>query len=772
MLEKMLVFWYDNAKHEGVDSMYKVNKKDEVPIYLFHQGTNYKAYEFLGSHSSKRKGVSGAIFRVWAPHALSVSVVGDFNDWNRTQNPMEKISDNGLWEGFVPDIKQYDLYKYSIETQEGKILLKTDPYAFHMQTRPESASRFYELGKYLWKDQAWMDKRKLQNHVGEPINIYEVNIGSWRQYEDGQFFDYRKCADELVSYVKDMGYTHVELMPITEYPFDPSWGYQVTGYFAATSRYGTPKDFMYFVNKMHENNIGVIMDWVPAHFPKDAQGLYEFDGSQCYEYQDIQKREHPHWGTRIFDFGRPEVQSFLISSAMFWVEKFHIDGLRVDAVASMLYLDYGRESWEWTPNVHGGNENLEAVEFLKKLNSAILGEHSDVLMIAEESSAWPLVTKPPYVGGLGFNFKWNMGWMNDMLNYISLDPIYRSYNHDKLTFSMMYAFSENYVLPLSHDEVVHGKCSLINKMPGEYSQKFAGMRTMLGYMMAHPGKKLLFMGQEFGQFIEWNFEKELDWQLLSYESHRKLQSFVRDLNHFYLENSPMWEIDDSWDGFQWLVHDDNTQNVVIFRRTNDEGDDVIAICNFAPVERDGYRFGIPEEKNYEIVLNSDDIRYGGNGIKEKEIILSEKIAMHGKANSIAVDIPPMSVMYLKPSKIQPESKEDNVIDVEVTEESAKESKQEEKPKRTRKKAVTAEETAAPVEEKPKRTRKKAAPAEDAAPAEEKPKRTRKKAVTAEETAALAEEKPKRTRKKAAAESTKQETAEKPKRTRKTTKTQE
>ena len=627
--------------------MYKVNKKDEVPIYLFHQGTNFKAYEFMGSHSSKRKGVSGAVFRVWAPHAHSVSVVGDFNSWDRSCDPMEKISENGLWEGFVPEIKQYDMYKYSIETPSGDVVLKTDPYAYHMQTRPESASRFYELGKYPWKDQAWMEKRRLQNHVGEPINIYEVNLGSWRQYEDGKFFDYRKIADELVEYVKEMGYTHVELLPIMEYPFDGSWGYQVSGYFAPTSRYGTPKDLMAFVDKMHGAGIGVIMDWVPAHFPKDQFGLYMFDGEPCYEDPNPRRGEHKEWGTMVFNFGMNEVQSFLISSALYWLEQYHIDGLRVDAVASMLYLDYNRRDGEWEQNIHGGKENLEAIAFLQKLNTAVLTRHPEKYMIAEESTAWPNVTKPASEGGLGFNFKWNMGWMNDMLSYMSSDPIYRSYNHNKVTFSFFYAFSENFVLPISHDEVVHGKCSLINKMPGEYDDKFANLRTFFGYMMAHPGKKLLFMGQEFGQFNEWYEAKPLDWELLDYDKHKQLQQYVKTLNQFYKDHPAFWQVDYSWEGFQWIVPDDYQQSVVAFLRKDAAGKQIMIACNFTPVLRESYIVGAPVAGSYKELLNSDDAAFGGSGLHHNKNVRSKKVPMHGFDQSITITLPPLSAVYFE-----------------------------------------------------------------------------------------------------------------------------
>ena len=624
------------------------NRNEEFPVFLFHQGTNYHAYQLMGAHPASQDGQDGYIFRTWAPRAANVWVVGDFNGWTPGITPMERLNEEGLWEAFVPGLHQYDCYKFAVESKDGRTIFKADPYAFHAQTRPETASKLYDLSGYQWHDQVWMDERKKVDIHHRPVNIYEVHLGSWKTYEDGNFFDYRKLADELIPYMKEMGYTHVELLPIAEHPYDGSWGYQVTGYFAPTSRYGTPHDFMYFVDAMHQAGLGVICDWVPAHFPKDEHGLYEFDGTPCYEYQDVQKREHAHWGTRVFDYGRCEVQSFLISSALYWVEEYHVDGIRADAVASMLYLDYGREPWEWTPNSEGGKENLEAVAFLRKLNSAVLTDHPDVLMIAEESTAWPMVTKPPYVGGLGFNFKWNMGWMNDMLAYTSMDPIYRSYNHDKLTFSMFYAFSEHYILPISHDEVVHGKCSLINKMPGDYRQKFAGVRVFLGYMMAHPGKKLLFMGQEFGQFIEWNFTQQLDWMLLEYESHRQLLTFVRDLNHFYQDNSPLWQVDDSWDGFHWLVHDDYQQNVICFSRTDEKGRQILALCNFSGVAQPSYRLGVEDASYYKEVFNSDNPIYGGDGMMNPgKITVRRKEPSHEYAQSILVALPALSVVYLE-----------------------------------------------------------------------------------------------------------------------------
>lgn len=627
----------------------KKHSENDVPLYLFHEGSNSNAYEYFGSH---RKNKNTVVFRVWAPDAKNVSVTGDFNDWSETENPMKLLKNSGgVWEAEIKNIKPYDMYKYCITAADGRTLMKCDPYGFHMETRPGTATKYYEIDDcYEWHDEKWVEGRNGKNIYESPVNIYEIHAGSWKQYDDGNFYSYRALADSLVPYVKKMGYTHIEFMPLTEYPFDGSWGYQVTGYFAATSRYGEPKDLMYLVDKCHENGIGVILDWVPAHFPKDANGLYEFDGGPLYEYSDPRKGEHYGWGTRVFDFGKNEVRSFLMSSASFWLKKYHLDGIRIDAVASMLYLDYDRKDSEWVPNKNGGNENLEAVEFLQKLNENIFRDFPYAMMIAEESTSWPMVTKPVFSGGLGFNFKWNMGWMNDILRYFSLDGFFRKYNHDCITFSMFYAFSENFVLPISHDEVVHGKKSLIDKMPGSYDEKFAGVRAFLGYMMAHPGKKLMFMGQEFGQFIEWNYEKGLDWLLLDYPKHRALQNYFKKINEFYKANPAFWQIDYSWEGFSWISSDDKDNSVIAFRRIDEKGKEIIVVCNFTNVERCDYRIGIPKKGAYKIVFNSDDVEFGGEGKGNKGKLKTESINMHGFEQSISLDLPPMSAIYIKKTR--------------------------------------------------------------------------------------------------------------------------
>ena len=624
--------------------MNKAAAKDAgYPIFLFKQGNNQEAQRYFGAHLCQQDGQDGAVFRVWAPHAKAVSVVGDFNSWVPGSHPMTKVEE-GIWELFIPGIKEYDIYKFCVTSPSDELLFKADPYAFHTETRPSNGSKVYNLDGYAWNDGAWLEQQEKQDVINSPVSIYEMHMGSWKMKDENTPYNYSEVADLLIPYIKDMGYTHVELLPVTEYPFDGSWGYQVSGYFAPTSRYGTPKDFMAFVDKLHQAGIGVILDWVPAHFPRDGYGLYMFDGAPCYEDPNPRRGEHKEWGTMVFNYGMGEVQSFLISSALFWIDQYHLDGLRVDAVASMLYLDYNRRDGEWEPNVNGGKENLEAIAFLQKCNGVVLGRHPHKMMIAEESTAWPMVTKPAADGGLGFNFKWNMGWMNDMLSYMKTDPLFRAGNHGKVTFSFFYAFSENFILPISHDEVVHGKCSLINKMPGDYETKFANLRTFYGYMMAHPGKKLLFMGQEFGQFIEWDEKKPLDWMLLEYDKHRQLQSYVRDLNAFYKENPAMWQVDYSWEGFQWIVPDDNQQSVVIFLRRDAAGKMILVACNFNPVLRQGYKLGVPVSGTYKELLNSDDARYGGGDVHNAPV-RSVKGAMHGFDQHIKIDLPPLSTIY-------------------------------------------------------------------------------------------------------------------------------
>lgn len=624
------------------------NKQKEREIHLFHQGGNDHIFDLLGSKGCKQQKKSGVRFCVWAPHALGVSVVGDFNNWTAGVHEMEALGEQGLWSVFVPGVKQGDCYQYEILTPEGQKLQRNDPLAF---ARKEGCSQYRERPRYPWKDEAWLQRRQLQRHSSSPLNIYELHIGTWKQNE-GRPLSYRALADELLPYVQDMGYTHIQLLPPMEHSREEGAGeYDICAYFAPESRYGSPKDLMYLVDRCHQAGIGVLMDWPAGHFPKGEQELERFDGSACYEYEAAAAKDH------LFDFRKPEVHSFLLSSALFWIEEYHMDGLRLDGVASLLYRDRSRDGL-WSRQ-----EDPAALEWIKRLNSLIQNRHPDVMMIAEEASVWPMVTKPTYAGGLGFRFKWNNGWSHDMLQYMGLDPIYRSYNHDKITFGLMYAFSEDFILPLSHDEFSGGKGTLLQRMPGDLNQKFAGCRAFLGYMMAHPGKKLLFMGSEFGQFLEWSPNQPLDWSLLDFDSHRKLKQYVKDWNHLYLEQAPLWEIDNSWDGFQWLVHDDHSQCVVAFRRSDEEGEELLAVCNFTPLCRENYRIGVAQKKDYEIVLNSDESKYGGSGMPQADCISAEAQPMHGKAYSLCLDLPPLSCLLLK------EKQPSSVLDAVLHEES-------------------------------------------------------------------------------------------------------
>ena len=619
----------------------------ELDQYLFGQGNHYEIYKKMGAHPVKDGKKSGVYFAVWAPHAVTVSVIGEFNGWKEGANPMERNEPLGIYTAFVPGAEEGQLYKYCIETMKGDLIYKADPFANSAELRPGTASKVADISHLKWTDSAWMKQRETWDFHAEPMAIYEAHIGSWMRHpgrEDDGFYTYREFAHAAVDYMKKMGYTHIELMGIAEYPFDGSWGYQVTGYFAPTSRYGTPEDFAYMINYMHRNKIGVILDWVPAHFPRDAHGLADFDGTPTFEYADPRKGEHPDWGTKIFDYEKPEVKNFLISNALFWLEQYHVDGLRVDAVASMLYLDYGKQDGQWVANKYGGNENLEAIEFFKHLNSVVLGRNKGALMIAEESTAWPKVTGSPEDDGLGFSLKWNMGWMHDFTEYMKLDPYFRKGNHYGMTFASSYAYSENYILVLSHDEVVHLKCSMLNKMPGLGFDKFANLKAGYAFMMGHPGKKLLFMGQEFGQLREWSEARELDWYLLGESEHQAVQNFYRDLLHLYKKNKAMYEMDSSPDGFEWVNADDAYRSIYSFiRHSKDNKKNLLFVCNFTPMEREDYRVGVPRRKQYKLVLNSDEEQYGGTGAERPVVYKAVKQECDGRPYSFAYKLPPYGV---------------------------------------------------------------------------------------------------------------------------------
>ncbi|MGC9995543.1 MAG: 1,4-alpha-glucan branching protein GlgB [Terriglobia bacterium] len=623
----------------------------EFDLYLLGEGTHHKSYEKLGAHLTEVEGVPGVAFAVWAPNAQRVSVVGNFNNWNGRRHPMRVRGGSGIWELFIPGLVEGEVYKYEIKGHNDYVGLKADPFAFFAELRPNTASVVRDIDNYTWRDQAWMDTRRERQSLKSPLAIYEVHLGSWRRGEGNRMLSYRELAEQLVDYVREMGFTHIELLPVMEHPLDESWGYQTVGYFAPTSRHGTPQDFMYFVDYCHQHGIGVILDWVPAHFPSDAHGLAYFDGTHLYEHDDPRLREHPDWGTRIFNYGRSEVRNFLLNSALFWLEKYHADGLRVDAVASMLYLDYSRKPGQWIPNRYGGNENLEAIDLIKRFNELAHQEHPGVLTIAEESTAWPAVSRPTHLGGLGFSLKWNMGWMHDILVYFSKEAIHRKYHHHNLTFSLLYAFTENFVLVLSHDEVVHGKRALLAKMPGDVWQQFANLRSLYAFQMTHPGKKMLFMGGEIGQWNEWNSKQSLDWNLLDFIPHQQIRRLVADLNHLYRAEPSLYEVDFEWQGFEWIDFHDTDNSVVVFqRRASDPNNHVVVVCNFTPVPRERYHIGVPASCFYREVLNTDAAHYGGSGVTNSPGRQAVPMPWQNQPCHIDVTLPPLGIAIFKPER--------------------------------------------------------------------------------------------------------------------------